>query len=92
MTETTVPPCPFCGREVDLNDPDTLYPTGIVWSETDDGRWYQYRGESGIYSGACYVLTCDESAGGCSAEIYGDSREEVIAKWSRRAGACDQKP
>jgi len=28
-------PCPFCGKNVDLEDPDTLHPDGLYWRVVD---------------------------------------------------------
>lgn len=33
-------PCPFCGRKVDDDLSDTLYPSGTYWREEDGLRHY----------------------------------------------------
>jgi hypothetical protein len=35
--------------------------------------------------GQVWELGCLEHEGGCGATMTGDSREEVLAKWNRRA-------
>ena len=46
-------------------------------------RWDDPRGTHG----QVWELGCLEHEGGCGATMTGDSREEVLAKWNRRAGA-----
>lgn len=79
--------CPFCGMKNNL-DIDTLYPSGTGWKEEQlsDGNTIRY------YVSAydvpkeqwCYKVVCNESYGGCGAEIHGDSIDEVIDKWNTR--------
>ena len=77
-------PCPFCGHEVDLEDGDTLYPNGVGWEDhPDHGRHYCSRGQVPKEQW-CYSMNCPETAGGCGAEISGDSRQEAIDKWNTR--------
>lgn len=81
-------PCPFCGMKPDLSDGDTLYPTGVFWADLKDGeRAYFGYGHKlqNEHSKMCYGLHCVAIAGGCGATITGDSREEAIEKWERRA-------
>lgn len=33
-------PCPFCGRAINADDIDTLYPSGTGWKEDEDGETY----------------------------------------------------
>lgn len=75
-------PCPFCGMTC-YPDIDTLYPAGYGWKEDDEGRYYVTAYEVPKEQW-CYKLMCNESYGGCGATLYGDSKEEVIAKWNRR--------
>lgn len=84
MTEML--PCPFCGRPVDMDDEDTLYPSGIYWrySEEIQSRYYVSHKERLEGDCACYSMHCPESSGGCGASISKDSYEEVIAAWNRR--------
>ena len=76
-------PCPFCGKSIDANDVDTLYPSGTGWVESDSHRHYV-----SIYEVPkeqwCYKIVCQEHYGGCGAEVYGDSIEEVKEKWNKR--------
>jgi hypothetical protein len=79
-------PCPFCGKAVDLEDGDTLYPT-LFWRDIGDGL----RSYHGIYErkpdepkNFCFTMHCPETAGGCGAEITGDSMEGAVLKWNRR--------
>ena len=78
-------PCPFCGKAADIDDDDTLYPNGIGWkSDGDLGRTYHnYRQVP--KEQRCWSMHCPEVAGGCGAEVSGDSKDEAIAKWNKRA-------
>lgn len=80
-------PCPFCGHEVDLEDDDTLYPSGLYWREID--------GSEGLVDfisfkdrlptdNPMYSMNCPEVAGGCGAEIIGMSKEDALRKWNTR--------
>lgn len=35
---------------------------------------------------AVWRAGCDETLGGCTAEVIGNSKEDVIAKWNYRKG------
>ena len=88
-------PCPFCGKDLnsksyytDINE--ILHPSGTVWRTIfDDGDstpiieydFYKNREES---DNLCYQINCPEIYGGCGAEMHGDSKDEVIAKWNTR--------
>lgn len=76
-------PCPFCGRQPDINDGDTLYPTGTGWEESDGLRFYRKMSEVPKEQW-CYGMHCTESSGGCGAEIRGDNEFEALEKWNRR--------
>jgi hypothetical protein len=78
-------PCPFCGREVEDDLEDTLYPSGTWWREEDGLRHYIGHQERKPTDQPCWLMNCPESGGGCGAEIYGDTKEQVMAKWNRRA-------
>jgi hypothetical protein len=80
-------PCPFCGKMPDLNDEDTLYPSGTLWKYNEDFgmRTYHRMNERQDGDSMCYVMHCTVNAGGCGVEIHGDSKEEVLAAWNRRA-------
>ena len=77
-------PCPFCGHAVDLDDGDTLYPTGVGWLENDDGFRTYHSFREVPKEQRCWGIHCPTTAGGCGAEISGDSREEAIEKWNNR--------
>lgn len=79
-------PCPFCGHKVDLSDMDTLYPNGTLWRFNSELGMRTYHGFNDRQDGdsMCYVMNCPSQAGGCGAEVNGDSREEAIAAWNRR--------
>lgn len=82
--QTTMLPCPFCGKEVDLDCPDTLYPSGIVWVNDEECyRFYGTRKQYPVPDGHCYTLHCNNGVG-CGAQMHGDSAEEVIEQWNRR--------
>lgn len=90
MTNPTTPgvaelldACPFCGRELGDDLIDVLYPSGTRWSDSSDEGGVRFYGTSG--KGQCWQIVCAPSAGGCGAEMHADSREEVVAKWNRRA-------
>lgn len=81
-------PCPFCGKAINLDDEDTLYPDGIGWID----HWeedYDYRSYVSALEVPkeqwCYKIVCNQIYGGCGAEIHSDSKEEVIEKWEKRA-------
>lgn len=78
-------PCPFCGRAINADDIDTLYPSGTGWKEDEDGGLRHY---VSVYEVSeeqwCYKIVCQEHYGGCGAEVYGDSIEEVKEKWNTR--------
>lgn len=76
-------PCPFCGMICNL-DLDTLYPSGIGWKDAGVG-YRHYVSAWGVPKEQwCYKIVCNESYGGCGAEIQGDSTTEVIEKWNKR--------
>lgn len=77
--------CPFCGHPVDLDDQDTIYPNGIGWKDRPGGfrSYHSYRLVP--KEQWCYSIHCVTTSGGCGAKISGDSEEECIEKWNRRA-------
>ncbi len=79
-------PCPFCGKAVDLEDHDTLYPSGTGWKDQGDLRTYHSHREVPKEQW-CWGMHCTECSGGCGAKITGDSRQEALAKWNKRANA-----
>lgn len=76
--------CPFCGFDVNQSD-EVLYPCGIVWSLTHEGKVYHTMQGNKPIDGVCWQLVCDETAGGCGVVMYGDSKDEVVEKWHKRA-------
>lgn len=79
-------PCPFCGMEVDLSDPDTLYPSGTGWKDRPDGLRSYHSFREVPREQWCWDMHCPTTAGGCGAVMSGDSREECIEKWNTRVG------
>lgn len=76
-------PCPFCGKEVDLDDPDTLHPNGFGWK--DRNGIISYHSFRDVPKEQwCYSLKCVITSGGCGAEISADSKQEAIDKWNTR--------
>lgn len=79
-------PCPFCWFAVDTDDDDTLYPSGICWRVENGIRHYiLWKDRRDGVDGLVWGIHCNEHMGGCGAEMYGDSDEEVVKKWNRRA-------
>lgn len=64
-------PCPFCGQVPDPNDEDFCYPINITRKNQP----------------AIYRAGCIEAAGGCGAEILGDSVDHAITRWNTRYGS-----
>jgi len=88
MTEIVyLKPCPFCGNTLDPSHPDTIYPSGTVWrfNEEIGCRTYHSHSERRDGDGACWLVNCDSSGGGCGAEVHGDSMEDAVTAWNRRA-------
>lgn len=82
---TCVLPCPFCGNPVDVEDSDTLYPSGSGWKFNDELQLRTYHGFREVPPEQwCYVLSCSTHNGGCGAAMYGDSKAETIASWNKR--------
>ena len=81
-------PCPFCGKCPDVSDGDTLYPTGMAWKDEDQGEYRSYHTlalHEVPSSQWCHGMHCVEVAGGCGAQVAGDSRQEAIDRWNARA-------
>lgn len=74
MTELL--PCPFCGFQPDINEPDCIYPACRPEYDADGKITFQL-----------YNLVCYESAGGCSAHVLGYDRDECIRLWNTRTPA-----
>lgn len=78
-------PCPFCGKEVDIDGEDTLYPNGTGWKISDGGLRGYFSFREVPKEQWCWSIHCPENYGGCGAQVSGDSKEEAIEKWERRA-------
>ena len=77
-------PCPFCGKQMDAEDGDTLYPNGMAWERSGKRKQYTY-GITGIKPEQwCFVVACHQHNGGCGAEINADSAKEAIERWNTR--------
>lgn len=85
--------CPFCGHVPDMDDPDTVYPNGIMWKKRSSGiiTYHSTKEKLDGEHGQCYTFHCVKTAGGCGAEVMGNSAEEAIAKWNRRPGRMDPR-
>lgn len=68
-----------------MGDDDTLYPNGSGWIDDDEIGLRSYHRMTAVpYGQWCWTMHCPTPAGGCGAEITGDSRDEALAKWNRR--------
>ena len=82
--------CPFCGKSIDPDDIDTLYPSGSGWKESDWGDGTMIRHYVSVHSEKlpkeqwCYKIICQTHYGGCGATMYGDSKEETLENWNKR--------
>lgn len=84
--------CPFCGLKFPKDLIDNVYPTGR-WREDDGMRHYLLPDDPREHFGRTWNVVCQEHMGGCGASISGDSYDEAIEKWNRRAStALDVKP
>jgi hypothetical protein len=78
-------PCPFCGRTPELDNPDTLYPSGTGWKPVQGELYRSYVNFREVPKEQwCYSMNCCECCGGCGAEISGDSELDAVTKWNRR--------
>jgi len=78
-------PCPFCGKAVDLGDPDTLYPDGFGWKDDDELGFRTYHKYNEVPKDQwCWGMNCPTNSGGCGAEIHGDSKQEALDAWNKR--------
>lgn len=65
-------PCPFC--KLDLQEVcDDVGIEDILYGSGYD------------HDGMRYHIVCNECYGGCGAEMFGDTPEECIEKWNKRA-------
>lgn len=77
--------CPFCGKRLEESDNDTVYPTGTAWADDVDSFRCYVSYKDAPKKQWCYGVTCQVSAGGCGANITGDSKKEAISKWNKRS-------
>lgn len=77
-------PCPFCGHEVDLEEEDTLYPSGYGWKDREEGFRSYHRYTEVPREQWCWSMHCPTTAGGCGVELSADSKQECIDAWNRR--------
>lgn len=82
--------CQFCGKTPDnLDMHDVIYPTGTYWKPSKLGRRYgkEYfsRHDKPDDAFSIYGVHCTDNHGGCGAQITGDTFEDAVAKWNRRA-------
>lgn len=73
-------PCPWCGKEPDLDNPDTLHPSGTYWTDSEHGIEYRSRENRGLHDYQCYEINCIP----CGLTLEADSKDEVIEKWETR--------
>ena len=90
-------PCPFCGKPVDLEDHDTLYPSGSGWLFDEELQMRTYHRMHEVPREQwCWAMHCPGGSGGCGAEIHGDTRNEACESWNRRstpeAEPCQSAP
>lgn len=84
-------PCPFCGKAVDLSDPDTLHPSGTGWRFDDGLQMRTYHSFRDVPKEQwCWVMCCPSPAGGCDAEVTDDSEAEALAAWNRRTAVSER--
>jgi hypothetical protein len=79
-----IKPCPFCGHELDIENGDTLYPSGIGYKIRDNGKISYHSYREVPPENWCYKIVCNTTEGGCGAEISDNSRKECIDKWNTR--------
>ena len=80
MKRNKMLPCPFCGKNIDITDPDTLYPSGVGWKFDEILECKSYHHYSEIpKDNWCFQIYCE-----CGCNLYADSKEEVIALWNKR--------
>lgn len=77
-------PCPFCGMNIDPNDPDLVYPSGTGWKNEPEGFRSYHRALDIPKEQWCYNVVCQTHYGGCGCTMSGDSKEEAINNWNKR--------
>ena len=82
---TEMKPCAHCGKPVDLTDNDTLYPNGAGYEIIEDGLLAYKPFREVPETQWCYSMHCPVTSGGCGLSMPGNSRQEAIDKWNKRA-------
>lgn len=80
-------PCPFCGAQMDADDPDAMHPSGIGWRENEDGTRNYVNHTNAPESQQCWRINCTRNGIGCGASMHSDSKQEVIEEWNKRTAA-----
>ena len=80
----TMKDCPFCGKAVDMDNPDTLYPNGTGWKLRYNGITTYHSFREVPQEQWCYSIHCVLTSGGCGVEMVGNSKQECIDKWNNR--------
>ena len=76
-------PCPLCGKELDIEDPDTMHPSSVGWVVIGDFKSYVNRRETPS-ANECWEINCCKHYGGCGLTLTEDSKDEVISRWNLR--------
>lgn len=77
--------CPFCAKSLDIEDSDTLHPSGSRWIQEPDGfRHYISYDDPRESDGRVWVVNCVLHYSGCGASISGDSKAEAVKRWNTR--------
>ena len=79
-------PCPFCGKELDVNDDEVIHPNGVRWKDGEHGREYSSLTTDNRGYELCYTIYCSCEQGGCGVRMTDDSKEMVIDNWNKRVG------
>lgn len=80
-------PCPFCGSEMDHEDPDTIHPSSVGWKDwTRAGELVRsyVRAIDVPPEQRCWEIHCVKHYGGCGVNVSGDTKHEAIDNWNRR--------
>lgn len=77
-------PCPFCGKPIDLDEPDSFHPNGTGWIDQPEGYRSYHPHREVPREQWCWSIYCAAVYGGCGVEMSGDTQQEVINKWNAR--------
>ena len=67
--------CPFCGSEMNITDPDCIYPTSTPAGYDEEKDEVTY---------TLWQISCCRGGTGCGAILLGDSKEDCIRRWNIR--------